>query len=372
MKIIVLGGAGEMGSRAAEYLVAAEGVTRVTLADRNRQGGEAVAARLKGKGATVDFKAIDAFDENALAAALAGYDVAAGALGPFYIFEERLVRAALAAGVDYCSICDEWEPAEAVLNGCHDQARDNGVTVITGLGASPGLTNVAVGDAMRQMDQVQRVRIALYLPLDCGAAGAALRHGLYIMCGRMILWREGRRTAVPACSEKLVIEFPRFGKLGMWNMGHSEPATIPRYFPEVRDVEFYMGFGTGMPLIAQMARWRWFDGPRRSEFFARAVEAFDRLLAGPEQGAGAIRADIWGERNGEPVHAVRCGTGTIREVTGLDLAIGAWMLGKKQLITKEAGVYAPEGSLDAAAHLKLLSREGIKVYADLEMTAPLY
>ncbi|GEM_PF-3400524 len=31
---------------------------------------------------------------------------------------------------------------------------------------------------------------------------------------------------VPACSEERVIEFPRFGKKKLWNMGHSEPLTF--------------------------------------------------------------------------------------------------------------------------------------------------
>ena len=35
MKIIVLGGAGDMGSRAVEELAEAEGVEQVTIADRN-------------------------------------------------------------------------------------------------------------------------------------------------------------------------------------------------------------------------------------------------------------------------------------------------------------------------------------------------
>ena len=40
MQIIVLGGAGDMGSRAVEDLATTEGVRRVTIADRNVPAAE--------------------------------------------------------------------------------------------------------------------------------------------------------------------------------------------------------------------------------------------------------------------------------------------------------------------------------------------
>ena len=43
MKIIVLGGAGDMGSRAVEELAAAEGIEQVTVADRNLDGANEIA-----------------------------------------------------------------------------------------------------------------------------------------------------------------------------------------------------------------------------------------------------------------------------------------------------------------------------------------
>jgi NAD(P)-dependent dehydrogenase (short-subunit alcohol dehydrogenase family) len=370
MKIIILGGAGEMGSRTAEDLAAAEGVSGITIADRNEAVARQVADSLNGKGAPVDVKIVDAFDQAALVEALLGYDVAVSALGPFYIFEPKLIKAAIEASVNYCSICDEWEPAETVIEQFNEIAQEKGLTIITGLGASPGITNMGLQHMAQELDSVSRVRLAIYLPLDCGAQGAALRHGLYIMTGQMAVWRDGRRQMIQACSEKCTIDFPQFGNIDCWNMGHSEPVTIPKYFPGVRDVDFYMGYGFGTGAIAQLGRWGGFAGKRRAEFWARAVEISEQIFTSGKARGGASRIDAWGQKDGKEVHLQRGGIGLMRETTGLSLAAGAYLLGKGQLRTQQGGVYAPEGCLDADAFFKYLHDRGIDAFTDLAMTQP--
>ena len=38
------------------------------------------------------------------------------------------------------------------------------------------------------------------------------------------------------CSQELQVEFPHFGPITVWNMGHSEPETVPRFLPGVKTV----------------------------------------------------------------------------------------------------------------------------------------
>jgi len=72
MKIIVLGGAGDMGSRAVEDLAASEDVRRVTIADRNVTAAHEIAARIGNQGAEVDVQRIDANDHQGLVDAMWG------------------------------------------------------------------------------------------------------------------------------------------------------------------------------------------------------------------------------------------------------------------------------------------------------------
>ena len=359
-----------MGSRAVEDLAVSDGVTSVTIADRNAAASARLAESLRGKGAAIDVKAVDADDHAGLVEAMRGCDVAASALGPFFLYEPKLVDAAVEAGVNYCSICDEWGPAEAVMDRFHDRARAKGVTVITGLGASPGLTNLTACYLAGRLDRARSVEISIYLPLDCGGGIAALRHGLHIMTEETAVWRNGERVMMRACSEERTVEFPRFGNIRTWNMGHSEPATLPRFIDGLDRVDFFMGFGQGASLVVRLARSGLFNGKRRAEVIVRVVDALERLTSGPEPSPGAMRVDVCGEKDGESTHLMSCGTGGMREITGLALSVGALMLGERKLTVKGGGVYPPEGCLDAATFLAHLAERGIQGYEDLEMARP--
>ncbi len=368
MKVIVLGGAGDMGSRAVEILAASEGVRQVTIADRNVVAARQIAARLAGQGAEVDVRPVDANNHRELVEVMHGYDVAASALGPFHLFETKLVRAAIEAEVDYASICDEWEPAAAVIDQFSGEARKKGLTIITGLGTSPGISNVAVRYFAQQMDRVRRAEVYIYQPLNAGGGEAVVRHMLHIISGQVVAWRGGQRVMLPACSEEQIVEFPHFGPIKVWNMGHSEPETIPRFIPGIEEVNFFMGFGPGSGLFIKPARLGLLASRRVRDAVARLVSFIERVSGGEEPAEGAVRVDVWGEVGGQEVHRLGCGIGQMREATGLSLAIGTLMLARGELLTEEGGVYAPEACLDPQTFLACLAAMGIKAYEDLAMT----
>jgi lysine 6-dehydrogenase len=368
MKVIVLGGAGDMGSRAVEDLVTTEGVERVTVADRNVSAARQVVARMDGRGAEIDYHPVDANNHHELVEVMQGYDVAASALGPYYLFEIKLVRAAIEASVDYASVCDEWEAAGAAIDQFDRRAREKGVTIITGLGTSPGLSNLAVRYYAQQLERTLRADVYVYQPLNAGGGEAVVRHMLHIISGQVIAWRQGRRIMVPACSEERVVEFPRFGRVKVWNMGHSEPETIPRFIPGIEEVNFLMGFGRGSSLFIGPARWGLFRSSRVRNGTARLVSFVERMSSADEPGAGAVRVDVWGEVNGHQVHRIGCGIGQMREATGLSLSIGTLMLAQGKLTVQGGGVYAPEACLDSQQFIASLSAKGIRAYEDLAMT----
>ena len=370
MNVIVLGGAGDMGSRAVEDLAISPGVERVTIADRNVAAAEKLAVALRGRGAQVDVRPVDASDRRALVEAMRGHDVAASALGPFYRFETELVAAAIEAGVDYASICDDWSAAQAVLAEFDEAARRAGCIVLTGLGASPGVTNVGIRYVAGQLDRVQRVDVNVFQPLNAGGGEAVLKHMLFIISGKVAAWRQGREVMLPACSEARTVEFPRYGRIRVWNMGHAEPVTIPRFISGVEECNFFMGFGRGAGLFVWPARWGLFASQGRIDRVARLLAPIERLTGGREPAPGAIRVDVWGEKDGQEVHRMLCGTGQMREVTGLSLSVGAQMLARREIVTGEGGVYPPEACLKPEAFLMAMKAKGLQAYEDLAMTRP--
>jgi saccharopine dehydrogenase-like NADP-dependent oxidoreductase len=303
--------------------------------------------------------------------ALRGYDVAASALGPFYLFEANLVRAAVEAGVDYASVCDEWEPAGTVIDQFDAPARQRGVTIVTGLGTSPGLTNVGIRYFAQRLDRLRRADVYVYQPLDAGGGEAVIRHMLHIISGPVIAWRGGQRVMVPACSQELQVEFPHFGPITVWNMGHSEPETVPRFLPGVEEINFFMGFGRGSGLFIRPARWGLLANRGLRHRLARLISIAERRSAGSEPAPGAVRIDVWGELGGQKVHHIACGIGKMRQATGVSLSIGTLMLARKELSTGEGGVYAPEACLDPQLFMSRMSTAGIQAYTDLAMTKPI-
>ena len=369
-KIIVLGGAGDMGSRAVEDLAGAPDIERVTVADRNLAAASKLAAKLRGSVASVDAKSVDATDHEALVATMRGYDVAASALGPFYRFEAPLIRAAIEAGVDYASICDDYSAAEAALE-LDEAAREAGRTVITGLGTSPGLSNLLIRYLGREMDPIRRADVYVYQPLNAGGGQAVIKHMLYIISGKVTAWRGGKRVMVRACSEERTVEFPHFGRIKTWNMGHAEPVTVPRFIPDVEECSFFMGFGRGSALFIQPARWGLFGSDRRIDWTARLFAPIERLTAGQEPAPGALRVDVWGEVDGVEAHRTACGVGKMREATALSLSVGTQMLARKELSVAAGGVYAPEACFDPAPFVAAMRAKGVEAFEDAAMTRPL-
>jgi saccharopine dehydrogenase-like NADP-dependent oxidoreductase len=353
-----------------EDLAQSPGIELVTIADYNEDAAKAIAQRLAGGRARIEVVRLDARVHDELVAAMRGHDVAASALGPFFMFEAPLVRAAIDAGVDYASVCDDWSAAKTVLDDFDEAARARGRTILTGLGASPGITNVGVRYFAKRLDQLRRVDVSVYQPLNAGGGEAVFRHMLFIMTGEVAAWRDGRSIRLPACSEERTVEFPRFGALRVWNMGHAEPVTVPRFFPHVKEVNFFMGYGKGSHLFVIPARRGLFAKKPVTEATVGIIRAIERVVPQSAPAPGAIRLDVWGDKDGVEAHHMACGVGEMRATTGLSLSVGTQMLARGQ-ITSRGGVFAPEACLDPETFIAALKEKGIQAYEDLAMTRPL-
>lgn len=376
MRIVVLGGAGDVGSRAVEDLASSAGVVAVTVADRDGDAAARVADRARQPGgAEVVPVIVDAHDPQRLVEVVRGHDVAASALGPFHKFEVRLVQAALDAGVDYASVCDEWDAAEAVLQRFDGRARREGRTVIAGLGVSPGLTNLAARMFADELDRVHRVRVSVFQPLNAGGGAAVLEHMLFIMDGQVAIWREGGRRTVRACSEEHMVDFPRFGRIRVWNMGHAEPVTLPRFLPGLRDCDFFMGFGRGSEWLVRPARFGLFSSAERRDRLARWLDRLERLaeprMEGRPPDPGAIRVDAWGSLGDTPVRRMACGVGEMRNATGLSLSVGALMLARGEGMTRTGGAFGPEACLAPRRFFEHMKAKGLEGHLDLAQARPL-
>lgn len=358
MRFIVLGGAGDMGNEAARTLAVHPGVEEVMVADLNLEAAQALSDSL---GAPVRACRLDALDHQGLVDAIHGYDVALGFVGPFVYFERRLAEAAIEAGVHYVSVADDYEAARAAL-ALDESARRAGITVITGLGNCPGLTNLLAKKGARSMDRPRRIHVAWFGGADDAGGYANYQHAVHIFCGEVPSFENGRETMVRAGDGREMVEFPPpCGRLPVYYTGHAEPVTIPKNIPELEEVTLKGGIWpnwlakAGILLVrAGLVR-----GKRSQKWWA---DLFYRVLPRLPRGkctVSGFRVDVWGEKGGREVHHWYAGVDRMKRITSIPAAVGAVMLARGEI--KERGVFAPEALVDPDTILSRLQPYGIEV-----------
>lgn len=365
MRVIVLGGAGDMGRRAVRELAGDAAVEQVTLADLDLAAARAVRSALGLDPDCVRLAQVDVLREEATAALLAEHDAVVGAVGPFYRFEEPMVRAAIRAGVPYVSLCDDYDAVQAVL-ALDDQARSAGIPVLTGVGWTPGLSNLLVRHAADAMDALEEVDIAWAGSAADSEGWAVILHTMHIFAGVVPTWRDGAPVQVPAGSEGEVVDFGEgLGRVRVFHTGHPEPVTIPRYIPGVRRVSLKGGLAEGMLnlLAVGLGRIGLTAGHRRRVVLGRVLQPLLPVLArvGPrrEPRSGLVvrcRGRI-GDRVVRRTYRV---IGRMADLTAVPAAAAAVWAAQGRV--RRHGVFAPEapGGLPAGEFLDELARRGIR------------
>lgn len=363
IKAIVLGGAGDMGSRTVMDLAAHPDVDRVVIADYNEKAACALAAKLKTKKITV--VSVDANDHRGLVSVMSGFDVAAGAIGPFYKYERMCAEAAIDAGCPYVSLCDDYDAAQAVLQ-LNDKAKAAGVTVLTGLGWTPGMSNILAKRAASELDQVLEINIAWGGSASDSDGFAVILHTLHIFTGYVPSFSDGKHIQVAAGSGKERVRFPQpVGEVNVFHLGHPEPVTLPRAFPGIKAVTLKGGLSEDFlnSLASLLGTLRLTNTAQKRQNLGKLLKPILPTLGKigkPANPCSAIRVDAIGLKNGKRSKVTYGAADHMNNLTGVPMAIGAVLLGSHQITA--SGVVAPEDCIDPSLFIRELAKRNIKVY----------
>lgn len=356
MKIVVLGGCGDMGSHVVRDLMAYSDA-HVVIADYRLEKAREFAAQL-GERAEAAF--VDAEDPASLAQVLEGADAAVGCIGPFYYFAPKLTRAAIQARVPYVDICDDWGPIEE-LRGMDSDARAAGVTVINGLGWTPGITNLLAKKGAALLDEVDEIRMYWVGGAADSQGLAVVMHVFYAITGDVPTFRDGQWVMVPAGSGKEIVEFPApLGQVEVFHCGHPEPLTVPRTIPA--RIVFLKGGLTprwNNRLGELLVRLGLSRSHRSIVRTSRIIHRLEGLIGAGGVPFSGARVDIVGRKNGEPRTIRYAVVDKMGRLTGIPAAIGAMMLASREVV--QPGVHAPEAVLDPDLFLERLALRGIRV-----------
>ncbi|MDZ7618787.1 MAG: saccharopine dehydrogenase NADP-binding domain-containing protein [Patescibacteria group bacterium] len=251
-KNILLLGAGAMGTVAAQTIVAADEVARLTIADRDRTRLEQVARTCPGN---VALETVDVTDREGLIALMRSVDVVMNCVGPFFRFGVPILEAAIAAGIDYLDICDDPEPTRTMLD-MNDKALAVGVTAIVGMGASPGINNLLGACVCERLDEVDQLIAGWNIEEkseDALEFSAAVIHWMEQCSGGILECHDGELAAGKPL-EDLVIEYPGRGQRTIYTVGHPEPVSFHYAWPKVK--ETHCGMVMPSAWIAMFRKYR--------------------------------------------------------------------------------------------------------------------
>ena len=379
MKFCVLGGGGHIGSGIVRELSKHAEGAEIIIGDINLKRAEEVAREVNGKALKVDV-----LDSTSLKDAVKGSDVVISAVGPYHRFGERVLRAVIDAGVNFVDVDDDYDATRACLQ-LSGEAEKAGVTAVIGLGATPGITNVLAKYGAEKMDEVERIDTYwAWTALDPTMGPAIIDHYFHAVDGNVPTFREGEWIEVPALSDAEIVEFPEpIGCLEVYNVGHPEPVTIPRYI-RVRNVT---NKGTVWPsLMAELTKYfstLGFTGLKKVQIGRDEIAVRDVMVKLIEHLPEIVPVNLIVEITQESVrrfgeqfalYGVGIGVRVIGEKSGerkeffygvaeasavkataLPAAIGAIMIAENKI--DKPGVFAPEGAVPAEEFLSVVSKE---------------
>lgn len=354
MKVLVLG-CGEMGSSAVKDLYHHGKFKEIVIATRSAAKAKKLLPVLNGRQINVSINEIDVTDREELASLMQGCDVAINCVGPNYKYEVMIAEAAIETKTDLIDINDDFETTFKMLE-LDEKARNAGIIIVMGLGASPGINNIFAKAASDQLETVDEIHTA-WIMSGADPGGLALSyHLLYSLSGKALTYRNGEMIEVESFVDgKERMEFLEpVGPMEVFHVGHPEPITLSRAFKTAKVVDDKAAFHP--PFVNDLIRnlgnlVREAKGPIRvngtlidpMDFAASYLYMRCKSLEGvPKE--GALRVDVKGKRNGVSKSITYTSSGVITTGTGTPASMGAQMLMDGYIDGK--GVLTPEECVD--------------------------
>jgi lysine 6-dehydrogenase len=200
-------GAGKMGIVLAKDLIESDPQNKVTLVDKNSEQLKRAAEFIQSKSLTLLKR--DMEDKKQREEIFKGQDVALCAL--LHKHSLLALETAVWKGCHFVDLVGEW-PLERLK---YDKdGKKKGITVISGIGVSPGITNVCVGRAVRLLDETEKALIYVggnpvepKLPLNYRIV-YAIDSLLNFYERNALIFKGGKEIEVPPLSEVERIAFP--------------------------------------------------------------------------------------------------------------------------------------------------------------------
>lgn len=231
-KILVLGGVGAMATETTIDLVQTSNFDEIMIADINL---EKIETFIKDSGDNrLKASKINAENVAEMADLMSGYDVVANGLPRVYC--ENAIKAGIKAKVDMLDLISPHQETLAL----DKDAQSAGVSIVGGVGITPGITNILAKLGADRLEKVERIDIDF-------AAFRSIAHSPGLL--HVILWEfdpqtenrffydHGNLVPTPPFSGARTVHFPEpIGTQTTYHVPHGESQTLSKNIEGVRQV----------------------------------------------------------------------------------------------------------------------------------------
>ena len=377
MKIICVGGAGQIGREAVKDIVKYGDFDKITIGDYLVGEAEKLADEIDDK--MLDVVKIDVSKPEEAEKIMKDYDVVFGSL-PIK-FDELFVDAVIKAGVNGLDITGMG----STYFDYDEEAKEKGIVFVPGVGMTPGTTNVLTRYICDQMDEVDEIcishgafRAIAYSP---GLSSTTFLEYDPDLPGRVV-YENGKYIQVPPFSREKIIDLPEpFGSHPQYIIPHPEGYTIPRFIKKnIKKIEVR---GTWPPKNMRLVRALYEYGflkNRKVKINGVEIGSRDFIAAYLEQMPEGKENDFWGyslhiditgRRGNKKVHHIVTtkhptegdpewsGPRAYTRSVGIPLSIGAQLIAKGKV--KSKGVLAPEAAFEPIEFIRELKKRKVEV-----------
>jgi len=384
MKAAITGGAGRQSLSAIYDFIETDDVEKILLIDINE---EALKVRKDLVNSDkVETQVIDLTDTETLAKALEDYDVVIN--GSSHVFNMDVMDACIESKTNYTDFGGLFHWAIEQM-GRNKDFKDAGITGIVGSGSAPGIVNVLTKYATDRLDTVEDILILdAIINRSASGYGFVPPYALNTIIEEFTMnnfeFKDGKQVELPPFSGKLTVDFPEpYGTLNLYNMIHSEVATMPIVYKDrgIKNVAFKLALPT---LFEERLRFLIENGLGSEEkikvkdveiaprdFLLEVFETKPGTNTGTPDDMKLLRVIVSGTKNGKKctyevetdLHHHPWGLSNGHFSVGFPGAITAKMLGRGQV--KEKGFFSGEEVIDTDIYFRELAKRDVHVFAKM-------
>lgn len=361
-----------MGRATSWDLAENSAIDDLLIADADIETAREFAAELPGD---VDTAQIDVTDHDALVDLLEQTDVVANALP--YAFNTDVMEACLEAEAHYLDLGGLYHVTQEQLE-YDDAFASEDLTAVLGIGASPGMVNIAAAKGRTRFDEVDEIHIRT----GAKGGGAGFAYSAKTILDELtmepIVYEDGEIKNLDPLSGREEYEMPDpVGDVVGFHSIHSELATMPYTFEGVDQVDFRVAFSPDLVNICEVLIDLNLTSEEPVEF--KGVETTPREFLdwhlerqpkpGPAEEWKSFRVDMTGTRDGEPAHyqyrvVVESrlddwGLKATAVWTGVPMAVGAHLVGAGEAVN--VGAKPPEELFDPDQFIDELAKRDIVI-----------